>query len=145
MTQRTRSQLISTLQQSALFGELTRRQLNAVAKACFEGHYEPGDVIIKDNDYGMKMVTLLSGTARVESRGRKIAAVRTGEAVGELSLIDGHRTSACVVAETSVEAIELYRTAFQKLLDDAPALSKKLLLIQTARLRALDRRAAALS
>jgi len=71
--------------------------------------------------------------------------VRTGEAVGEMSLIDGHRTSASVVAETPVEAIELYRTAFQQLLDDAPALSKKLLLIQTARLRALDRRASALS
>ena len=144
MTQRTRSQLISTLQESELFGELNRRQLGSVAKACFEGHYEPGEVIIKDNDYGMKMVTLMSGTARVESRGRRIATVRTGEAVGEMSLIDGHRTSASVVAETAVDAIELYRTAFQKLLDESPAIHKKLLVIQTARLRrALDRSASA--
>jgi CRP/FNR family transcriptional regulator, cyclic AMP receptor protein len=145
MTQQTRSELISTLQQSALFGELTRKQLSSVAKACFQGHYEPGEVIIKDEDYGMKMVTLLSGTARVESLGRRIASVGTGDAVGEMSLIDGHRTSAAVVAETPVDAIELYRTAFQKLLDDAPGISKKLLLIQTARLRALDRGASPLS
>lgn len=145
MAQRTRSQLISTLQQSALFGELTRKQLNSVAKACFQGHYEPGEVIIKDRDYGTKMVTLLSGTASVESRGQRIGSVRTGEAVGEMSLIDGHRTSAAVIAETPVDAIELYRTAFQKLLDDAPAMSKKLLLIQTARLRALGGQAPALS
>jgi CRP/FNR family transcriptional regulator, cyclic AMP receptor protein len=145
MAQRTRSELIATLQESALFGELSRRQLNAVAKACFQGHYEPGQVIIKDNDYGVKMVTLVSGTARVEAQGRKLATVKGGDAVGEMSLIDGHRTSASVVAETAVEAIELYRTAFQKLLDDAPAISKKLLVIQTARLRSLDRRASALS
>jgi CRP/FNR family cyclic AMP-dependent transcriptional regulator len=145
MTQRTRSQLIAMLQGSALFGDLNRKQLGSVAKACFEGHYEPGDVIIKENDYGVKMVTLLSGTARVESRGRKVATVRTGEAVGEMSLIDGHKTSASVVAETAVDAIELYRTAFQKLLDESPAMAKKLLVIQTARLRAVDRSASARS
>ena len=49
-----------------------------------------------------------------------------------------------MIAETDVEAIELYRTAFQKLLDDVPAMSKRLLLIQTARLRELDRRASSL-
>jgi CRP-like cAMP-binding protein len=61
-----------------------------------------------------------------------------------MSIIDGHTTSASVIAETEVEAIELYRTAFQKLLDDVPAMSKRLLLIQTARLRELDRRASSL-
>jgi CRP/FNR family cyclic AMP-dependent transcriptional regulator len=144
MAQRTRSELISALERSALFGELTRKQLNAVAKACFEQHFEPGDVIIKENDYGQRMVTVLSGTARVVHGGRRIATVRTGDAVGEMSLIDGHRTSASVVAETPVDALELYRTAFQELLDKAPAISKKLLLAQTARVRELDRRAAAL-
>jgi CRP/FNR family cyclic AMP-dependent transcriptional regulator len=144
MAQRTRAELIAALERSALFGELTRKQLNAVAKACFEQHFEPGDVIIKENDYGQRMVAVLAGTARVMSRGRRIATVKTGEAVGEMSLIDGHPTSASVVAETAVDAIELYRTAFQKLLDDVPAIARKLLLAQTARVRELDRRAAAL-
>jgi CRP-like cAMP-binding protein len=61
-----------------------------------------------------------------------------------MSLIDGHPCSASVVAESDVEAIELYRTAFKKLVDDIPAIPMKLLLAQTARVRALDRRAAAL-
>lgn len=78
------------------------------------------------------MVAVLSGTARVVCNGRRIATVRTGDAVGEMSLIDGHRTSASVVADTAVDALELHRTAFQELLDDTPAISKKLLLAQTA-------------
>ncbi len=61
MANRTRSELISVLEQSALFRGLTRRQLNAVAKACFEQHFEPGDVIVRENDYGQRMVTMLSG------------------------------------------------------------------------------------
>ena len=144
MANRTRSELISVLEQSALFRGLTRRQLNAVAKACFEQHFEPGDVIVRENDYGQRMVTMLSGTARVVRNGRTIATVRAGDAIGEMSIIDGHTTSASVIAETEVEAIELYRTAFQKLLDEVPAMSKRLLLIQTARLRELDRRASSL-
>lgn len=145
MAKRTRSDLIGVLERSALFAELTHKQLNAVAKVCFEQHFEPGDVIVRENDYGAKMVTLLSGTAHVVSKGRKIATVGTGDAVGEMSLIDGHPRSASVVADTAVDAIELYGTAFRKLLDDIPAMAKKLLLAQTARVRELDRRAAALS
>ena len=144
MAQRTRAELIAALERSPLFGELTRKQLNAVAKACFEHHYGPGDMIVRENDYGQRMVTLLSGSARVVSNGRTIAQVRAGDAVGEMSIIDGHPTSASVVAETPVDAIELYRTAFGKLLDEIPSMSRKLLLAQTARVRELDRRAATL-
>ena len=61
-----------------------------------------------------------------------------------MSIIDGRPRSASVIAETAVDAIELYGTAFRKLLDDIPAMTKRLLLAQTARVRELDRRAAAL-
>jgi CRP-like cAMP-binding protein len=144
MAQRNRSELIAALEQNALFGGLTRRQLTAVAKACSEQHFEAGAEIVREHDYGHKMVIVLSGSARVTSNGRTIATVAAGDTVGEMSLIDGHRRSASVVAETEVDAIELYRTAFRKLLDDIPAIPMKLLLAQTARIRALDRRAAAL-
>lgn len=144
MAQRNRSELIGVLERSTLFGGLTRKQLNAVAKVCCQQHFAPGEEIVRENDYGHKMVALISGTARVASKGRTIAKVGAGEAVGEMSLIDGRPRSASVVAESAVEAIELYRTAFQKLLDEIPAMSTRLLLAQTARIRELDRHAAAL-
>lgn len=141
---RARSELVDVLRGSVLFGGLTRQQLNAVAKACFERRYEPGDVIVQQNDQGQQMVALLSGSAKVVQDGRKIATVRAGDAVGEMSLIDGLPCSASVVADAAVEAVVLYRTAFAKLLVSIPTLTRRLLLTQTARVRELDKRAAAL-
>jgi CRP/FNR family transcriptional regulator, cyclic AMP receptor protein len=83
------------------------------------------------------------GRARVVRNGRTIARVGSGETVGEMSLIDGKPRSATVVAETPIEALVLYRTAFRKLLEHVPSLCQKLLLAQTARIRELDKRAGA--
>lgn len=47
-----------------------------------------------------------------------------GDVVGEMALIDGHRRSATVVAETAVEGVILYRTGFLKLLDANPSISR---------------------
>lgn len=140
----TRSALIQTLRGNALFCGLSQRQLDAVAKVGFERRFEPGDVLIRQNDQGMQMIALLSGTARVERDGRPVGTVGRGEVVGEMSLIDGRACSATVVAETPIEAIVLYRTAFRKLLEDVPSITTKLLVAQTARIRELDRRVAAI-
>jgi len=75
--------------------------------------------------------------------GRTVGSVEAGEVVGEMSLIDGLPCSATVVAQTPIEAIILYRTAFLDLLATVPTLTRRLLLAQTARVRELDKRAAA--
>jgi CRP-like cAMP-binding protein len=144
MAARTKANMAEVLGQSVLLRGLTRKQLNAVAKAALERSFDAGDVIVRQVDHGQRMVVLLSGTATVATDGRRIAKVRAGDAVGEMSLIDGHPCSASVVADTPVEAIVLYRTAFRRLLAEVPAISQRLLLAQTARIRELDKRAAAL-
>jgi CRP-like cAMP-binding protein len=139
---RRRSELVEIVGKVPLFADLTRRQLQEIAKACFEARYTAGDVMFKQLDKGQQMLVIVAGTARVERDGRKIAAVGPGDAVGEMSLIDGLPRSASVIADSDVEGIALYRTSFRKLLDETPTLCGRLLLTQTARIRELDSNAA---
>jgi CRP/FNR family transcriptional regulator, cyclic AMP receptor protein len=144
MVGRPRSELVEILGRTRLFAGLTKRQLNAIAKVCAERSYAAGDVLVKQLDHGQQMVVLVSGRAKVDRDGLTIGSARPGDVVGEMSLIDGLPCSATVVAETPIEAIIVFRTAFRRLRQTVPALTEGLLLAQTARVRELDRRAAAL-
>jgi CRP/FNR family transcriptional regulator, cyclic AMP receptor protein len=128
-----------------LFAGLTRRQVNGVARLCFAAEYTAGDTIVREGDRDAKhMVVLTAGTAKVIRNGREIAAVGSGEVIGELALLDGMPRSASVVADTDVTAIVLYGTAFKKLLDDIPAIAHQLLVALSRRLRERDERSATL-
>ena len=59
-----------------------------------------------------------------------------------MAIIDGASRSASVTADSHVEGIAIYRTAFRNLLDEHPTMCSKLLLAQTTRLRELDNRVA---
>ncbi len=144
MARRRRSDLVEIVSRVPLFAGLTKHQLNEVARLCFEARYAPGEVMLKELDRGQQMLVIVAGTARIERNGRKIATVGSGDVVGEMSLIDGLPRSASVIAETDVDGIALYRTAFRKLMDEIPTLCGRLLLGQTARIRELDANAATL-
>ena len=144
MAGRSRSTLESAIQGIPLFSGLTKRQLGSVAKLCFERTYDKGDLLVRQTDVGQLMVALVSGRARVERDGTRLGTVTAGDVVGEMSLLDGQPCSASVVAETAIEAIVLHRTAFRGLLAEAPSITAKLLVAQTARVRELDRRIAAI-
>ncbi|HJR93433.1 MAG TPA: cyclic nucleotide-binding domain-containing protein [Acidimicrobiia bacterium] len=144
MARRNRSELTDILHDIPLFAHLTKAQLRAVAKVATEEVYEPEAVILRQLDAAQHMVAIVHGKARVTRDGQTLATVGAGDVVGEMSLIDGQRRSAGVIAETEVEGVVLYRSAFMKLLETTPAMAIKLLLAQTARLREADRKLGAL-
>ena len=139
----TKSAQIEALLRVGLFSELSKRQLGHVAKVTYQSTYAAGDVVIKEQDTGHKLVLIVRGQAKVVRGGRRIASAGPGDAVGEIALIDGMPRSASVVAETPLETLLIFRTEFRKLLDEIPGLWEKLLLAQTARLRAANRELAA--
>ena len=136
-----------------LFRGLTKRQLVAVAKVVDHLSVGPGAVLVKELDFPTRLIIIRQGTAEVRRQGvaardgatgtahsRRLATLGPGDLVGELSLIDGKRTSASVVAETQLEALVIYRTRFNKLLGSMPQLYPRLLLGMAARIRDIDRR-----
>jgi CRP/FNR family transcriptional regulator, cyclic AMP receptor protein len=113
-----------------------------LAAECSVLTFEPGQLIVKEQDWGQHMVAITSGKANVVRGDRQLATVGTGDVVGEMSLIDGERRSASVVADGPVEGLVIYGTRFRKLLAEHPTMVMNLLLAQTARLRALDKQLA---
>ncbi len=154
MAEVSRSETIRMLDGVPLFSGLTKRQLGAVAKLVDHMSFEPGAVLVQELDVGRRLTIIREGTAGVIRRGavagegsakgieqgssRRVATVGPGDVVGELSLIDGKPTSASVVADTQLEALVLFRTRFNKLLDSMPELYPRLLVGMAARFRAID-------
>ncbi len=133
------SETAKRLAEVPLFADLTQRQVNRVAKVAHESGYQAGDVLMKERALGQKLILIVSGQASVTSDGRKIATVGPGDAVGEMSLIDSRPRSASVIADTALETIVIFRSDFRKVLEEMPAVWERLLVAQTARLRAADK------
>lgn len=142
MARLSRSEIIKVLEDVPLFSDLTGRQLKALAAECSLLTFETGQLIVKEQDWGQHMVAITSGKAKVVRGSKQLATVGTGDVVGEMSLIDGERRSASVIADGPVEGLVIYGTRFRKLLTEHPTMVTKLLVAQTARLRALDKQAA---
>jgi CRP/FNR family cyclic AMP-dependent transcriptional regulator len=137
-----------------LFHGLSKRQLTAVSKVVDYQTYDPGTFLVREDEDVQRLVMIRGGTAAVLRQGtvtpdgktlqrgasRRLGTVGPGDVVGELSLIDGKRASASVVAETPMDALLLYRTRFRKLLDSMPELYPRLLVAMAARIRAIDHR-----
>lgn len=110
-----------------LFADCTKKELREIASAITDLKVEKGHVLMHEGGLADELFVIVSGTATVRRRGRKIATVGPGEVLGELTLLTNHRRMATVVADTDMELMVIDRRQFEPLLDDVPGLAKKLL------------------
>lgn len=115
---------------------LEDRTLDEVRRltAYMEVYSTPGIVqIIAEGDPGDYMVLVISGSVEVVKKDRwgtskRIAVVRSGETLGEMSMLDGEpRFASCYTMEPSVFAV-LSRDNFVKMIKDEPVLGSRILL-----------------
>ena len=100
----------------------------------------PGEALLvagTDNDV---LYVILSGLVSVHVPGTDQAHVRlgVGECVGELSLVDGQRVSANVVADEPTLVLSLNRNQLWTLIDGSPEVARNLLRILAGRIRGDD-------
>lgn len=61
---------------------------------------DPGEVIIREGEFGSWMYFVISGRVRIERKGAELSHLfRSGEVFGEMGVIDGAERSATVLAE----------------------------------------------
>jgi CRP-like cAMP-binding protein len=138
MLLRRRSQKVDALKGVPLFGALSRRHLDAVAREADEVQVDAGRVLTRQGTLGREFFLILEGGARVERDGKVIARLGRGDFIGEMSIIDGKPRSATVIAESPTALLVVERRCFVALLDTVPGLQKKLLVSLSERLRAAD-------
>lgn len=135
-----RSEHINRLGDLELFSGCSKKDLQNIAKSSDEIDVTAGSTIVEQGDMGTEAYVVLSGDAVVKRNGRKIATLGTGDAIGELSLLDRGPRTAYVEASTDMRLLRIKSKDFSSLLKDTPSLSVKMLAALAGRVRELDRK-----
>jgi len=134
---------IECLERVAMFEGFTERQLRRVAAITRVLEAEPGHVLTATNEPGNEFFIIVDGFVRVELSPENKPQLGPGQFFGEMSLLDGQPRSATVVADTAVRLLVIDRRDFWKLLKEVPALTEKLLVTLSQRVRRTEKSASA--
>jgi CRP/FNR family transcriptional regulator, cyclic AMP receptor protein len=126
---------LESLSRVPLFADLTNRQLKNLVQGASEDSYDAGSSIVLEGGRTDTLFVILEGTAKVVRNGRTVARRNAGEFFGEISMIDGRRRMASVVADTPTRCLVLYHDVLRKLVMDDPRMAWSLLQTVAGRVR----------
>lgn len=126
---------IALLQKVTLFRDLSRRQLDQIARLTDEIEVRAGKRLATAGDYGLELFVIVDGQATVKARGGRTARLGPGEFFGEMSLLDGGPRSATVEAASDMRLLVVTRREFWALLESAPPLVLKIMSALSRRVR----------
>ena len=135
-----RSDIDQTLAGIPIFSECTRKELKAISRLVTPVSISEGKVLVREGEPGREFMIIVEGSATVRRNGRKIASLGPGDFFGELAVLAGVPRTATVTADTKMVVEAMNRQEFSSLLDESPALAKKILMGAVKRLYANDQK-----
>ncbi len=135
-----RSDIDQTLARIPIFAECTKKELKQISRLVTPVHVPAGKELVKEGDPGRDFMIIASGTATVRRKGRKVASLGPGDFFGELAVLAGVPRTATVIAETDMVVEAMNRAEFSSLLDESPAMAKKILMGAVRRLYENDQK-----
>jgi CRP/FNR family transcriptional regulator, cyclic AMP receptor protein len=129
----------AALARAPLFADLPKRALRQLARVSGVSERGEGVTVVREGAAGSVFYVILEGRVRVVRKGRTVARLRAGDFFGEMSLLDGQPRTADVVTEAPSRFITLSAKDFRAILDADASLSKHILRVMAARLRALEK------
>lgn len=134
------SQRPELLASSALLQDFTPQEADVLGNAMQHISAQPGQVLIAEGTVDDWMMLLLAGTVDVTKRKvgaesdrddtsavTRLAVIRPGAVIGEMSMLDGEPRYATCTAIDAVEAAVLTRAAVARLIAEQPPVAAKLL------------------
>jgi CRP-like cAMP-binding protein len=135
--------IVAVLGETDLFGGLSKRQLELIARVTKTIDLAPGTTLITQGQNMTHMSIISTGEAVVTVDGTNVGAVGPGDVVGELSLIDDAPANASVTFEDGGTVWHLARAGFIPVWDKNRAeISTSMLFAVTKKLREADKRLA---
>jgi CRP-like cAMP-binding protein len=131
-------EIVEALGGTDLFAAVGTRALTAIAAQARVVNHPEGKDITEEGGGAAGFHLIREGEVSVTVHGQSRKDLGPGDYFGEISMIDGKPRSATVHAKTPVTTIALASWAFLPILDDHPDVSKELLKVMCARLRAAE-------
>lgn len=100
-------QVVDTLAGLALFADLGRPQLTAVAHTFAEESFPPGQRILRQGFAGSGFYVILEGEVSVDIDGTERTRLGRGEFFGEISILLGESPVADITARTPLRVLNL--------------------------------------
>jgi CRP-like cAMP-binding protein len=125
---------VELLKSVPLFRECSNKELNELASLADELELPAGRKLTAEGASGREFIVIVDGAAEVQRKGRKIADLRSGDFLGEISLITGEPRTATVTTTKPSRLLVITAQAFRTLLRDLPSLQFKVLEALAARL-----------
>lgn len=133
-----KDQRVEALRRISIFSALPKKDIEAIARHVDDVHVDAGRKLAEEGRAPRQLFLIVNGKATVRRGGKKIATLGPGDTVGEMSLIDGGKQSADVIADEPCACLVVPAQEFRVLLDDAPGFERNLLKSLASRLRAAD-------
>jgi CRP/FNR family cyclic AMP-dependent transcriptional regulator len=118
-----------------IFAGLSNRQLSKLVDGSRTTTHQAGHEIAKEGEGALALHVILDGTAEVTVHGRAKRELKAGDYFGEISLIDGRKRSASVIAVSDLHTLAVPHGPFQTLLENEPGVAAGLLKMVCSRLR----------
>jgi len=109
-------------------------------------HFEPGEEVFDEGNYGNKIYFIAKGEAEVVRGAEVIARLGNGDMFGEAALVSDRPRNASVRAGTALDVVVMHRDAFDELVGHLPGLRDNIEQVMRSRMgRNVDMRCQARS
>jgi CPA1 family monovalent cation:H+ antiporter len=130
-----RNQKVELLRDVPLFANLSKRELEEIARIADEIDFPDGRELIREGARGREFFVLLDGAVEVTQDGHRINQLGAGDFFGEIALVlPSSVRTATVTASTPVEALVVTGPDFRSLLQRSPKIELKVLKAAAERL-----------
>ena len=131
---------VDLLRKIPLFADGSDSFLERLAGEFFERTYRAGDAIAEEGESGKTFVVIESGDVSVTVHGQEVGRLGTGQAFGEMALIDKSARSATVRAVTDTHCYLLPVWSFRPIVEAHPEMAWALLEALAQRIRDVEAR-----
>ena len=132
----TRGAPVKVLQRVPLFADLTKQEVQQIARLFKERRFSEGETVIQEGSGGAAFFVIESGEATVLIRGKKRTTLKPDDFFGESAMIDEGTRMPTITADTELVCYGLTYWDFRPLVEANGVIGWKLLQRMAQMLRA---------